>query len=123
LGAAASRRSFGCLRQGLSSTSIRRMAAGNGAIYAAGVFTGAGNVRASRVAAWNGSTWNPLGSGLKGVNENTGTNGRALAIDDSDVFVGGTFTNAGGVLIVSWCHCVCGRGRARRPRQAFGNSD
>jgi hypothetical protein len=63
------------------------------ALYAAGNFTTAGGVAASRVAKWNGTTWSPLGSGMNG-------DIRSLAVFDDGsgpaMYAGGSFTVAGG---------------------------
>ncbi|MBI3846701.1 MAG: hypothetical protein HY292_18900 [Planctomycetes bacterium] len=64
------------------------------AVYAGGSFSTAGEMPASNIAKWNGSTWSPLGSGL---------NDRVLALTSFDdgsgpaLYVGGTFRTAGGV--------------------------
>ena len=64
--------------------------AANGDILAGGNFTTAGDVSASRIARWSGSSWSALGSGLNG-SVNT------LAVDSSgNVYAGGSFTQAGG---------------------------
>ena len=44
-----------------------------GLLYVGGTFTAVGSVAAQTVAAWNGTNWLALGSGLPGV--------RALAVD------------------------------------------
>ncbi len=75
----------------------RAVAAGGGNVYAGGFFTGAGKVRASRIARWDGTNWSPLGGGIKGTNEGNGTVISAIAVSGSNVYVGGVFTNAGGV--------------------------
>lgn len=63
------------------------------ALYAGGVFVGAGGVPAANIARWDGESWSPLGAGVNGqVN--------ALAVfDDGDgpaLYVAGAFTTAGG---------------------------
>jgi hypothetical protein len=61
-------------------------------VYVGGAFTDAGgNLNADRIARWDGTTWNALGSGLN----NTVF---AIAVSGSDVYVGGNFTDAGGNL-------------------------
>jgi hypothetical protein len=68
----------------------------HGLLYAGGDFTTAGSVTANRVAVWDMGidTWIPLqyATGQKGV----GGPVRALKVDDSVVYLGGDFTNAGG---------------------------
>jgi uncharacterized glyoxalase superfamily protein PhnB len=60
-----------------------------GLLVAGGLFTTAGDVSASNIAAWNGSAWEPLGSGTNGVV-------RAVAVFDGQLIAGGEFTTAGG---------------------------
>jgi hypothetical protein len=65
------------------------------ALYAGGNFTIAGGASVSNIAKWNGASWTPLGSGvgdsyafaLAGFDDGTGP----------ALFVGGTFTTAGGI--------------------------
>ena len=70
--------------------------AANGDVFAGGDFTRAGGGDANRVARWNGSGWSSLGTGLA-----NGTNAQvnALAVAaNGDVYAGGFFNQAGGVL-------------------------
>jgi hypothetical protein len=62
----------------------------NGELIAVGDFTTAGGVPANRIARWNGTQWQALGTGL-----NDGAYG--LVVFDGDLYVGGDFTLAGGV--------------------------
>jgi hypothetical protein len=67
------------------------------ALFAGGDFTTAGSVSASRVAKWNGTTWSAVGSPTNGVN---GTVTALASFDDgtgSALYVGGSFTLAGGL--------------------------
>jgi len=79
------------------SVFVNAIGAGGSNVYAGGLFTGAGTTRASRIARWDGSHWNAMGTGLKGINEGSGTDVRAIAVRDADAYIGGVFTNAGGV--------------------------
>ncbi len=70
---------------------------GNGQVYVGGSFTQAGSVSARNVARYNPqtNTWSTLGTG-----SSNGVNGRveAIAIDaNGTVYVGGEFTEAGGI--------------------------
>jgi hypothetical protein len=70
------------------------LALNNGQLYAGGLFTNAGNIAATNIAVWNGSSWSPLGTGsANGVNNAV----MALAFQGNDLYVGGSFTTAGGV--------------------------
>ena len=64
-------------------------------LYAGGQFTMADGMSASRIARWNGSAWNPLGSGVGGGSGFPIVS--ALAVGGRALYVGGTFTTAGGV--------------------------
>ena len=54
-----------------------------------GAFGVAGDVFAANIAAWDGSTWQPLGAGTNNVV-------RALAVHNGELIAGGDFTTAGG---------------------------
>jgi hypothetical protein len=64
----------------------------NGMIYAGGAFTSMGGVAdTAYIAAWNGSAWSALGTGMNGIV-------RALAVGpDGSLYAGGDFFLAGGV--------------------------
>jgi hypothetical protein len=69
------------------------------ALYAGGSFANAGGVAANRVARWNGATWAPLGSGIGGFQAQVNA---LTTFDDGtgggpSLYVGGSFSNAGGV--------------------------
>ncbi|CAG0953963.1 hypothetical protein PHYC_00355 [Phycisphaerales bacterium] len=72
-------------------------------LVAGGQFTASGSTSASRLAAWNGTSWNPLGTGV-----NTSNNGGVVyaltSFDDGSgpaLYVGGYFTTAGGTPVSS----------------------
>jgi hypothetical protein len=81
---------------------VRAMAVyddGSGAkLYVGGPFTSAGGASARSVAAWDGSEWHSLDSGLSGGALNL-TSGLAVFDDGdgADLYATGTFTLAGGV--------------------------
>jgi hypothetical protein len=63
----------------------------NGHVYVAGNFNAIGSAYATNIAAWNGSSWSPLGLGLTGMNEFSMATADCMAIDSSgDLYVGGT---------------------------------
>lgn len=67
-------------------------------IYVGGLFTAAGKTAANRIARWDGTNWHSVGGGTMG---GTGSGNRVLAIAGrgNEVFVGGTFTNVGGINV------------------------
>jgi hypothetical protein len=66
----------------------------NGLLYAGGIFTNAGNIAATNVAVWDGSSWSSLGSGpANGANNQVS----ALAFQGDVLYAGGSFSVAGGV--------------------------
>jgi len=67
-----------------------------GSVYVGGSFGAtAGLGRASWIARWDGSRWSALGS--NGPNPSLNGSVHSLAVIGSDLYVGGSFTNAGGV--------------------------
>ena len=77
------------------SGSVRALAVSGSSLYVGGVFTRAGNAGANNVARFNTTTqtWVTLGSGAaNGVASPVA----ALAVSGLSVFVGGSFTQAGG---------------------------
>jgi hypothetical protein len=65
-------------------------------LFAAGTFTHAGGTAATNVAAWDGSSWLPLGAGLNGEVD-------SLAVYDDGsgpaLYAGGLFTASGGTAV------------------------
>lgn len=75
---------------GQASGDVRALCSYNGLLIAAGWFSSIGGVPANGIAAWNGSSWAPLGSGIQGT-------ARALTVWNGALHVGGTIVSAGGV--------------------------
>jgi hypothetical protein len=63
-------------------------------LYAVGTFARLGGVVATRVAAWDGSSWHPLGSGISGVSGYPAYPTVILPFNGS-IYVGGDFATAG----------------------------
>ncbi|MGD1018382.1 MAG: PKD domain-containing protein [Verrucomicrobiia bacterium] len=65
-------------------------------LYVGGYFATAGTTNdvVNGIALWNGSSWSALGSGVAGL---YGGYVDALAVNGTNLYVGGVFTNAGGV--------------------------
>jgi hypothetical protein len=79
---------------GGQSLGVEALTVYNGELIAGGWFTTAGGVAANGIARWNGSTWQPLGSGVNGTV-------LALAVHNGNLIVGGAFSMAGGVTAYS----------------------
>jgi hypothetical protein len=68
-----------------------------GNLYACGTFTNAGSLNITNIAKWNGNAWSALGLGIGAGDPNSFIN--SLACDNfGNIYAGGTFTNAGGVM-------------------------
>ena len=88
-----------------ASPYIPAIAVSGNDVYVGGKFTSAGGVAVNNIAKWNGSNWSALGSGVGGGTVSYPPNVYAIAISGSDVYVGGQFTQAGGVAakyIAKW---------------------
>ncbi len=76
---------------------VQSMTVLDGSVYLGGTFETFGDVIpvvSNRIARWDGNTWHTLGSGIAGPGI---TRGRALtSLGERFVFVGGSFTTAGG---------------------------
>ncbi|MFQ3597898.1 MAG: T9SS type A sorting domain-containing protein [Chloroherpetonaceae bacterium] len=76
----------------------------SGDVFVGGDFTnanvGASQINANRVARWDGNSWSSLGTGTS-----NGASATVLTITGSasDIYIGGTFSNAGGVANTSRC--------------------
>jgi trimeric autotransporter adhesin len=88
------------LGTGLNSYPCALAVKGND-LYAAGWFTTAGGSSAKCVARWDGSNWYPLGSGLSGDTLRPFPYADCLSVIGNDLYVGGTFSFAGGVQACS----------------------
>lgn len=64
-------------------------------LYVGGRFTNINGVAANRVAKWNGTSWNALGSGMSYDDDTCRV--RTLASRNGSLYAGGTFDTAGGV--------------------------
>jgi len=81
--------------------SVRALAvAPNGDVYAGGVFNNSGGTQLLSIARWDGTNWNSVGGGLSGrVGASSLTTDVSALVfgPDGSLYVGGNFTNAGGV--------------------------
>ena len=64
-----------------------------GQVFVGGEFEYIGGAPYSRIAMWDGTNWNNLGAGVDG-------DVSALVIRGDDLYVGGSFSNAGGITAV-----------------------
>jgi hypothetical protein len=85
--------SWSPLGLGLNNT-VYALTVYHGDLIAAGAFTTSGSTAVAGIARWNGSVWSPMGSGLA-YGDGTAI-GRALATYLESLYVGGSFTTAGG---------------------------
>lgn len=81
---------------------VRAIAVSGNDVYIGGSFTAIGNVKANKIAKWNGNTWSAIGSnGGNGVGGSSFSSVNAIAVSGSDVYVGGSFgqANIGGTVV------------------------
>lgn len=70
----------------------------NGNVLVGGYFVTAGGTTVNGIAKWNGATWSAFGSGISS-NGGVGTVYSIQTNAANEVFIGGTFINAGGVVV------------------------
>jgi hypothetical protein len=69
----------------------------DGKLVAGGSFTTAGGVAAQNIAAWDGSSWSPLGEGVSSESPSFyGASVEALAVYRGQLIAAGTFNRSGG---------------------------
>ena len=69
-------------------------------LYAGGEFTAAGNLIVNEIGRWDGTNWSALGSGVSGAfTPGTAAIVRGLAMIGTNLYAGGSFTNASGVTV------------------------
>jgi hypothetical protein len=79
---------------------VNALAVFQGELIAGGWFTMASGVPANFVARWNGSAWQPLGSGLIGFLTTEAMPGcNALTVYNGELIAGGAFEQAGGIPV------------------------
>jgi hypothetical protein len=85
---------WSALGAGLSDIPSGSVVSQNGSLYIVGVFATAGTVTVNGIARWDGNTWYALSSGVNPIDINS-------IVEDMDgrLWIGGTFTEAGGVVM------------------------
>jgi hypothetical protein len=116
--------------EGLLNGEVYAIAISGTDVYVGGRFTNAGGVTgASYLARWDGVQWHAVG-GANAISGGFSTIVTAIAISGTDVYVGGDFTNAGGVTganyIARWdgaqWHAVGGANAISAPVNAIAIS-
>ncbi len=95
---------WSALGNGVSSI-VTKLAVSGSTVYAGGYFNAvcgnfdcnSGNTTVNNIAAWNGSSWSALGSGMNSAVYVLGASG-------SDLYAGGLFTTAGGKPSFHFAH-------------------
>jgi hypothetical protein len=85
-----------------SYCSVRALTVYNGELIAAGAFTTAGGVTCNYIARWDGTSWQPLGTGMGYPGYESYCSVRALTVYNGNLIAAGAFTTAGGVT----CNCI-----------------
>jgi hypothetical protein len=82
------------LGSGIDNGTVYALAVGlDGTLYAGGAFSNFVDGSGDNITSWNGTAWASLGTGIRG------TSVRALVVANSRLYVGGAFTDAGGVSV------------------------
>ncbi len=87
-------RSFSALGSGLDGP-VRAIAVLGNDVFAGGNFTNAGNITVNGLAKWDGTNWSAVGGGLAQTNASPAV--YSLAVHGNDLYIGGSFSSAGGV--------------------------
>jgi hypothetical protein len=74
-----------------ANDTLQAIAVNGSNVFIGGNLTAAGNVKASRIASYDGTNWHALNNGM-----GAGAQVLALAADGTNVYAGGTFNNADG---------------------------
>ena len=77
---------------GSENGAVRALAVINGVLFAGGEFRLAGDVEATNIARWDGSSWQPVGSGV-----NDFLSVLALSSNGTELYAGGSFRLIGGI--------------------------
>jgi hypothetical protein len=85
------------LGSGTGGYDVEAMAVSGTNLYVGGFFPTVSGVAANGIAKWDGSTWSALGSGVSGDPRYTSV--FSVAVSGTNLYVGGDFTNAGGVAV------------------------
>lgn len=101
------------------TTTINAMTVYNGDLYVAGTFDTAGGIPVSCIAKWDGTSWSPVGSGIKLHLEND--QAFAMTVYNNALYLGGRFDTVGGIPATniakwdgsSWTAVGAGLGVAR----------
>jgi hypothetical protein len=80
---------------------VLAIAVSGSTVYAGGDFTTAGGAGANYVASWNGTAWSPLGGGMSEPSNQRTPEVNALTLSGSTLYAGGTFDDAGLVVVHS----------------------
>jgi len=86
------------MERGGEYTGVSALTVYNGQLIAGGRFTTAGDANANNIARWDGTTWQPLGSGMSGsstYNSFSYPFVSALTVYNGQLIAGGSFTKAG----------------------------
>jgi hypothetical protein len=74
------------------------LAHGSGSEYVGGWFDQLGSAKTTGIARWDGKAWHTMGAGVAGGSTSEGPFVYAIAVDGTQVFIGGDFSSVSGVV-------------------------
>jgi hypothetical protein len=88
-----------CTSTNYGSGSVETLEIYNNELYAGGTFSVAGGVPSKNIAKWNGTTWSPVGGGVKDNYSSAYGTVYCLKVYNNELYVGGRIDSAGNIKV------------------------